>query len=138
MRGMIPTEALAGLLLATALGVSAGCAGRATMAEGVVELTDAKFDEVTGKGVVLVDFWAEWCPPCRMQGPIVEKLAEKYAGKAVIAKLDVDSNQASAGKFGVQSIPTLILFKDGKEAKKLIGLQTEAKLAEALDEALSQ
>jgi len=108
------------------------------MAEGVVELTDAKFDEVTGKGVVLVDFWAEWCPPCRMQGPIVEKLAEQYAGKVVIAKLDVDSNQASAGKFGVQSIPTLILFKDGKEAKKLIGLQTEAKLTEVLDEALSQ
>ena len=108
------------------------------MAEGLVELTDAKFDEVTGKGVVLVDFWAEWCPPCRMQGPIVEKLAQAYAGKAVIAKLDVDSNQASAGKFGVQSIPTLIVFKDGEEANKLVGLQTEAKLAEVLDEALAE
>ena len=108
------------------------------MAEGVVELTDAQFDEVTGKGVVLVDFWAEWCPPCRMQGPIVEKVAQAYAGKAVIAKLDVDSNQASAGKFGVQSIPTLIVFKDGEEANKLVGLQTEAKLAEVLDEALAE
>ena len=108
------------------------------MAEGVVELTDAKFDEVTGKGVALVDFWAEWCPPCRMQGPIVEKIAQAYAGKAVISKLDVDSNQASAGKFGVQSIPTLIVFKDGKEGKKLIGLQTEAKITEALDEVLLQ
>jgi thioredoxin 1 len=107
------------------------------MAEGVVELTDANFAEVTGKGVVLVDFWAEWCPPCRQQGPIVEKVAGRYAGKATVAKLDVDSNQSSAAKFTVRSIPTLIVFKGGEESKRLVGLQTEDKLAAALDEALA-
>ena len=106
------------------------------MAESAVELTDANFADVAGKGTVLIDFWAEWCPPCRMQGPIVEKLVGPYAGKATIAKLDVDANSGTASKFGVQSIPTLIILKDGEESKRLVGLQTEDTLKAALDEAL--
>ncbi len=137
-------------LLAAALG-SAGCDGKApetsgrgatggksAMAEATVELTDATFEEVTGKGVVLVDFWATWCPPCRAQGPIVAKLSARYAGRAVVGKVDVDANRDTAGKFSVQSIPTLIVFKDGKEFRKLIGLQAEEKLAAVLDEALGE
>jgi thioredoxin 1 len=85
-----------------------------------------------------VDFWAERCPPCRMQGPIVEKLAERLAGRATICKLDVDAraNRRTPRKFRIMYIPTLIIFKDGKEVKRFVGLQQEAALASALEEAL--
>jgi thioredoxin 1 len=107
-----------------------------TMAGAATELTDANFAEMTGKGVAVVDFWAEWCPPCRMQGPIIEKIAEAYAGRAVVGKLDTDASRNTASSFGVQSIPTIIILKDGQESKRMVGLQTEAKLKEVLDEAL--
>jgi thioredoxin 1 len=106
------------------------------MAGAAPELNEGNFAEVTGKGVTLVDFWAEWCPPCKMQGPVIEKLASDYRGRASVAKLDVDASHALAARFGVQSIPTLILFKDGVEVQRLVGLQTEEKLRSALDAAL--
>ncbi len=102
----------------------------------VAALTDADFDAKTAAGVALVDFWAEWCPPCRMQGPIVEKMVEAYAGKALVAKLDVDSNKETAARFGVQSIPTILVLKGGKETERLVGLQSKEKLRAALDKAL--
>jgi thioredoxin 1 len=98
--------------------------------------SDIGFDAEIAAGVCLVDFWAEWCGPCRAQGPVVEKLAQRYQGKASVGKLNVDRNQATAKRFGVSGIPTLILFKDGKEAKRFVGLQSEAALAAALDAAL--
>ena len=110
--------------------------GNIRMSESAAELTDANFAEATAKGVALVDFWAEWCPPCRMQGPVVEKIAEEYAGRAVVGKVDTDSNPNTAAKFGIQSIPTLVVLKDGVEAKRMVGLQTEDALRQALDEAL--
>ena len=106
------------------------------MAEAAVAVTDASFSKVTAKGVVLVDFWADWCPPCRMQGPIVERVAGEYAGRAVVAKLDVDKNPETAGRLGVQSIPTLILFKEGRESERMVGLQTEDRLKSVLEAAL--
>lgn len=106
------------------------------MAEAATELTDANFAEMTGQGVAVVDFWAEWCPPCRMQGPIIEKIASEYAGRAVVGKLDTDASRDTAAKFSVQSIPTIVVLKDGKEHKRMVGLQTEAKLKEVIDEAL--
>jgi thioredoxin 1 len=87
-----------------------------------IVLTDANFDEVINSGKpVLVDFWAEWCGPCKMIGPVVEELAGDYEGKAVIAKLNVDENPQTTAKFGVRSIPTLLVFKGGQVVDKQIG-----------------
>ncbi len=100
-----------------------------------LELTDANFDELVMKSdkPVLVDFWAEWCGPCRMVGPIVEELATEYEGKAVIGKVNVDSNQEVAGKFGIRNIPTLLVFKNGEIVDKQVGVAPKNVLAGKLD-----
>jgi len=100
------------------------------------EISDATFDETTKDGVTLVDFWAPWCGPCKMMGPVIDKLATEYEGKATIAKLNVDENNETAGKFGVMSIPTLIIFKDGEKVKQFVGVQGEDALRTAIDEQL--
>ena len=86
-----------------------------------IKLTDTNFDETVNEGITLVDFWAEWCGPCHMIAPVLEQLSGEYDGKAKIAKLDVDNNPVSASKYGIRSIPTLYLFKDGEIIDKLIG-----------------
>lgn len=103
------------------------------MAGAVKELTDKDFDAVTEKGVVLVDFWAPWCGPCRMQTPILEAVAQKIGGKAVISKMNVDEHTATPSKFGVRSIPTLILMKDGELVEKFVGVQQEGSLVQAIE-----
>lgn len=103
------------------------------MAGKVIDLTDGNFLTAVSEGVTLVDFWAPWCPPCRAQGPIVEKLAESFDGKAVVAKVNVDEEGEAASKFGVSSIPTLVVLKDGKEVKRFVGLQSESDLSDALN-----
>jgi len=108
---------------------SDGSASAAAATGKLVVVTDANFAEVTARGVALVDFYADSCPPCRIQGPIVEALAPKFAGRATVAKLDVYRAGRTATKFGVRSIPTLIIFKDGKEVKRLVGLTREKALA---------
>lgn len=97
--------------------------------------TDKNFkDEVLmGKGLVLVDFFATWCGPCKMMAPAIEKLAEAYKGKVTIGKLDVDENPDTAGKYEIQSIPTLIFFKDGEMVDKLIGFQSEEALKKKIE-----
>jgi thioredoxin 1 len=107
------------------------------MSGHAVEVSDANFSQITEKGVALVDFWAERCPPCRMQGPIIEGLAERFDGRATIGKFDVDSNDLVPTELGLYCIPTLIVFKDGKELKRLTGLQTEKTLVSVLEKALS-
>lgn len=100
-----------------------------------IAVTEATFDEVVMKaGVpVLVDFWAEWCGPCRMIGPIVEQLAGEYEGKALIVKCDVDENPEIATRFAVRNIPTLLFVKNGEVADKLVGAVQKAKIVEKLD-----
>lgn len=103
-----------------------------------IELTDSNFEEVINSGKpVLVDFWAEWCGPCKMIGPVVEELANEYEGKAVIGKVNVDENPALSGKFGVRSIPTLLVFKGGEIVDKQIGAVPKGVLSKKLDAQLA-
>ncbi len=99
-----------------------------------VEITDGNFETVVKNSdkVVLVDFWAEWCGPCRMVGPIVEELAKEYDGKAVIGKLNVDNNPNVSMEFGVRNIPTILFFKGGKVVDKQVGAVPKAQLAAKL------
>ena len=100
-----------------------------------IELTDANFDEIVSKSEkpVLVDFWAEWCGPCKMIGPVVEELAQDYDGIAVIGKVDVDNNPNVSFKYGVRSIPTLLVFKNGEVVDKQVGAVPKGVLSQKLD-----
>jgi len=153
MRRAILSAALVALALSgcgrkeagdTADGASDGAAAaNATAANAdakgeVVAVTDANFAEVTAKGVALVDFYSDSCPPCRIQGPIVEALGPKFAGRATMGKLDVYKAGKTAQRFGVRSIPTLIIFKDGKEVKRLVGLTKERALAAEINAVIGE
>ncbi len=103
----------------------------------LVILTDANFKRTIAKGVTLVDFWAVWCTPCKIQGPIVSEVAEELSDKAKIAKLDVQTHQKTAQQLGIRNIPTIIIFKDGKVVQQFVGVKTKSVLVKAVKEALA-
>lgn len=102
------------------------------------EFTDANFKETAleNKGVSVVDFWAEWCGPCRMVGPVIEELAEEYDGKALVGKVNVDHNPQISMDFGIRSIPTILIFKNGELFERQVGATTKKKLADKIEQAL--
>ena len=101
-------------------------------------ITDATFDEVVLKSdkPVVVDFWAAWCGPCRMVGPIIDQISEEYAGKAIVGKVDVDANQEFAAKYGVRNIPTVLIFNKGELVGRQVGVAPKNVYAEAIDSLL--
>lgn len=103
------------------------------MAEHLKYLSDDNFEDTISKGVTLVDFYADWCGPCRMIAPIVEELSKEMAGKAMIAKLDIENAQSTAQTYQVTSIPTIIIFKNGKEVDRIIGVRDKTYLKKMLD-----
>jgi thioredoxin 1 len=103
--------------------------------KNIVEFTDTNFEAEVLKSEqpVLVDFWAEWCMPCRMLAPTIDKIAEAYVGKVKVGKVDTDSNREVAMKYQISAIPTVILFKNGQVAQKFVGLKQEKEFKEAID-----
>ena len=104
--------------------------------ENVKTLTDADFGESVKKGVVLVDFWATWCAPCRRLAPTVEQLAAEYSGRITVAKVDIDENPMTPSKFMVRGIPTLLLLKDGDLKETIVGLETKDRLTQVINKHL--
>lgn len=107
------------------------------MGKGII-FTDANFDQevLKSKDPVLVDFWAEWCGPCRMLAPVLDRIAEANSGKLKVGKLNVDENQATPQKYGIQGIPTLLLFKNGSLAEQVVGFQSQENIQKIIDEVI--
>ena len=110
------------------------------MTENVAAVTDETFEEeVLNSDIpVMVDFWADWCGPCKMMAPVIDEIAQDYAGRVKVVKLDVDANPNTAAQFGIRSIPTSLFFKDGKVADQLVGVAPKAHIASRLDRLLTE
>ncbi len=100
--------------------------------KSIITLTTDNFNTETAKGVVMVDFWATWCVPCRAMAPVLEEIADQTKGKLTVGKVDIDKNGPLANRFGIQAIPTIIIFKDGQAMETLVGVQSKAALVNAL------
>ena len=98
-----------------------------------IELTAGNFEETVGSGLAVVDFWAPWCGPCRMLGPIIEEVAADFEGKAIVGKVDVDNNQQVSVDYGIRNIPTVLIFKNGEVVDKIVGVAPKEVIAEKLN-----
>lgn len=124
------------ILFVFALGLTLGnssCKSGSASEEGVLVLNNDNFDQETAQGVVLVDFWATWCMPCRAMSPVIKELAGQTKGKIKVGKVDVDQNPELSRRFNVQNIPNLIIMKDGKEVENLVGVQSKEALIQVLE-----
>ena len=110
------------------------------MSDKIIHLTDDSFDTdvLKADGAILVDFWAEWCGPCKMIAPILDEIADEYQGKLTVAKLNIDQNPGTAPKYGIRGIPTLLLFKNGEVAATKVGALSKGQLKEVLDANLAE
>lgn len=105
-------------------------------AQNVKSINESEFNTEIKSGYVLVDFWATWCPPCKMLAPVLDELSKDFVGEIRFVKIDIDKNRSVAGQYQIQSIPTLILFKDGKAVNKWVGLQEKSAFKKVLQEAI--
>lgn len=110
------------------------------MSDQLIHVTDASYQQevIESETPVLVDFWAPWCGPCRIIGPIVEQLADEYAGRLKVAKLNTDENRATPGSLGIRGIPTLILYAGGREVERIVGVRPKADLVAKIDTVLAK
>lgn len=106
------------------------------VSENVVEINDGNFKSITKKGVSLVDFWAPWCMPCRVQNPVINELADEFKGKAKICKLNVDENKKTAAQLNIRNIPNIIIFRNGKPEKQFVGVKPKNTLKKAIEKLL--
>ena len=119
------------LLVVTATLGIISCKSGATN-DTIVTLTTDNFNEQIATGVVMVDFWATWCMPCKAMAPVIDEIASQTTGKVKVGKVDIDENKDLARQFGIQAIPTLIIFKDGKQVETLVGMQSKESIVQAL------
>ena len=117
------------ILLASALFTMISCKSGE---KNIITLTSDNFADQTSKGVVMVDFWATWCMPCKAMAPVIEEIAGQTVGKVTVGKVDIDKNGQLANRFGIESIPTVLIFKDGKLMETFVGVQSKAALVNAL------
>ena len=117
------------LVIAVLTGISSCKSGSSG---NITTLTTGNFADETAKGVVMVDFWATWCMPCKAMAPVIDEIASQTIGKVKVGKVDIDANGELANQFGIQAIPTIIIFKDGKAMETLVGMQSKAALVNAL------
>jgi len=100
--------------------------------KNIITLTTSNFVDETSKGVVMVDFWASWCMPCKAMAPVIEEIADQTKGKVKVGKVDIDANEPLANQYGIQAIPTILILKDGQVVETLVGVQSKAALVNAL------
>lgn len=103
---------------------------------GAKKITGEEFEQIITNGVALIDFWATWCGPCRMLGPIIDQVADEIGGKAVVGKVDIDENNDLAAEYGIRTVPTILIFKNGKMEKQFTGVQDKTKLVNAINDLL--